>query len=100
MRGAPAQSTIVVSSNVLSVASAALAPLQLLAQQLEVTSRRSFDEFETALRSAHADDVALLERIAGLAIVGHEDLIEVALELRPHLDHFTPGDDDRPVGQR
>ena len=53
-------------------AALALAPLQFFAQQLEVASRRRLHEPQHALGFLHADDVALVNGVAVLAVVGHE----------------------------
>src|SRR5262245_21511398 len=63
----------------------ALAPLQLLAQQLEVAALACLDQTQHLLRLADVDDVSRLNRIAVLSVVGHEDLVAAARRFGMHL---------------
>src|SRR5882672_6998746 len=72
-----------------------LAPLQLLAQELEVAARRCLDESKHLRRFLHANDIALVDGVTVLAVVGHEDIFGSARRLGMHLYFRISGDDHR-----
>lgn len=74
-----------------------LSPFQFLSQDLEIAAGRGADKLHRP-RPLHAHDIVRRERIAGLAIVGDEDLgVGVDEWLHPYFRRR--GNDDGPVRQ-
>src|SRR5262245_36816607 len=76
-----------------------LAPLQLLAEQLEVPALECLDQAQHLLRLADVNDVSRLNGITVLPVVGHEDVV-AAGGLGMYLDVGIARDHHRTVGKR
>src|SRR4051812_8013222 len=71
-----------------------LAPLQLLAQHVEVGPFRGPDQAQRALGTADFDDVVRLQRVTGLTVERDVDVLAAAVEdrLDPHVGGARPAD--------
>src|SRR6187402_1251518 len=74
------------------------APLQLFSQHFEVSARGTLDEPQHVRRLTHLDEVAFIERVPRLAIVGDEHVLRLSVRVRAHFDNGAARNDDGTIG--